>query len=136
LPGEAIAKMGVTALFYKVGNATVDLTKAGVRTVIKGLGEGTIKSYAEWTKIKKGLGFGQEVQAHHIFEKAHLERLGFNHRKAPSVLLTKSEHQAITTRLAGLTKGKQLDVDELLDIYRDVYKDHPEWIEAIENYVK
>ncbi len=135
IPGEALAKAGITALFIKVGNATVDVTTAGVKTVLKGMKQGTIKSYKEWTKIKKGLGFGMEIQAHHIFEKAHLKRLGMNTDNAPAVLLSKIDHQQYTSKLAKLTKGKQLSKNQLLDIYRDVYKDNPDWIKAIEKYV-
>lgn len=135
IPGESLAKLGVSSLLFKIGDKTIDLAKPGVKIVLEGLRTQKIKPYKEWTKIKSKLGFGQDIHAHHIFEKAQLERLGFDSRNAPSVLLTNSEHAKYTKKLASLTYGKNLSKDELLNIYREVYKDKPDWIKAIENYV-
>ena len=90
-----------------------------------------------------------KFQAHKIFEKQAFEHFTdvFGKKelqeaieKAPSVILTDVEHQAITKELNKFWRyarkenlpAKQVK-KELLELYQRVYKDHPHWLQAIQH---
>lgn len=94
-------------------------------------------------------GLESRFQAHKIFEKQAFEHFAETFgkdnvkeaiEKAPSVILTDIEHQAITNRLNDFWRKvvkKKLPPEqvkkELLELYQDVYKDHPHWLQAIQH---
>jgi hypothetical protein len=83
------------------------------------------------------IGWKGLIQAHHIVEVRHLERLGLSIMDAPAVLLSRTQHQAITRELLQLLpKGAQYTKAQILDAYRIAYKEFPEWIKEAEKTLK
>ncbi|HMY17223.1 MAG TPA: hypothetical protein PKA58_12955, partial [Polyangium sp.] len=99
----------------------------------------TIMPYELGEKFTKDLG--GKFQAHKIFEKQALEKVlkRSDFEKLPSVILTDKEHQAISVALEAewrkVGKGR-MTIEKLRQIYKDVYKDHPHWLDAIESYLR
>ena len=95
---------------------------------------GVIMPYALAEKFTAKLG--AKFQAHKIFEKRAINLLpkGTDIGKLPAVILTEAEHQAITSALAKRSTPPPENLMKLREIYRDIYKDHPHWLEAIEPY--
>ncbi|MCR6641084.1 MAG: hypothetical protein NVV82_19350 [Sporocytophaga sp.] len=103
-----------------------DPVKGGVAT--------SIAAYRVLRKFsKKGL-----IEAHKIVEWRHLKKLGISSKwDAPAVLLGKSHHSTFTKELLQiLPKGAAYTKSQILDAYRKVYRDFPEWINAAENLLK
>lgn len=105
----------------------------------KGLQEmGTIMPYELGAKFTKGLG--SKLQAHKIFEKRALEHLHGrkDFDKLPSVILTDAEHKVISDKLAIAWRGQEntMTKEQLREIYKAVYAAHPEWLLAIESYLR
>jgi hypothetical protein len=81
-------------------------------------------------------------QAHHILEEHMARELKLGSRntdKLPSVLLTKADHQKITAELRAeaervMRNGQSMTPKKLWQVYKNVYKRHPHWLEAIEPY--
>lgn len=116
------------------------IAKHGRYEMAKGLQEmQTIIPYAMGEKFTKDLG--GKFQAHKIFEKRALKELlgRDDFDKLPSVILTDKEHQAISAALDAEWRkvGKdKMTLEKLRRIYKDVYKDYPHWLEAIESYLR
>ena len=90
-------------------------------------------------KFTKDLG--GKFQAHKIFEKQALEKVlkRSDFEKLPSVILTDAEHKEISAKLAAAwakVKPEPMTLERLREIYKDVYKKHPEWLEAIDSYLR
>lgn len=84
-------------------------------------------------------------------KRKYLNTVGFNFRdhaiaKAPSVILTDVEHQAITKKLndfwkaakkkSAVVKDYRVSQEELRKFYQDAYKDHPHWLQSIQHLFK
>jgi len=116
------------------------IAKSGRYEMAQGLQEmQTIMPYELGEKFTKDLG--GKFQAHKIFEKQALEKVlkRSDFEKLPSVILTDKEHQAISVALEAewrkVGKGR-MTIEKLRQIYKDVYKDHPHWLDAIESYLR
>ena len=95
---------------------------------------GAIGEYSVMAKFTDGMG--GRVQAHHILEVQMAKRLKLgNTDKMPSVILTDAEHKAITAKLKTAETAKARSAQELWDVYRKAYHDHPDWLEAIKPYL-
>jgi RHS repeat-associated protein len=85
-------------------------------------------------------GLRGAVQAHHLVEARHLLRWGYNAQQinqVPAIVLSRSEHTRLTTELQRrLPIGANLSKEEVWAVYQDVYRDHPEWLRAIEGYFR
>ena len=114
---DAIAKYGV--------HGAEDLAAALAKN-------GAIGEYSVMAKFTQGLG--AKWQAHHILEKSIAQdlKLGATDR-IPSVILSETEHKAITKVLRGQTTGLT-DPAMLWKAYQRVYAKHPAWLKAIEGY--
>lgn len=76
------------------------------------------------------------VHAHHILEVYWAEefKLG-NTDLMPSVILTYAEHKEISNALRLAAEKKPIKkLAQLWSMYKDVYVDHPEWLDAIKSY--
>lgn len=95
-------------------------------------GIATYKYLRELSKGAKGL-----IQAHHIVEVRHLQRLGLSIYQAPAVLLSRTQHSMVTKELMQLLpKGATYTKQQILNAYRIAYREFPQWIKAAENYLK
>jgi RHS repeat-associated protein len=96
--------------------------------------KGGIAAYAKLQQITKGSkGL---IQAHHIVEARHLERLGLSVSNAPSVILSREKHLEITNQLRQLLPfGKSYTTPEIMSAYQKVYSAHPEWLKAAASYL-
>jgi hypothetical protein len=99
----------------------------------------TIVPYAIGEKFTQGLG--GKFQAHKIFERQAFKELRMEGvENAPSIILTDARHTEINNALAAawkrarVGKTKNLELPDLWEIYKDVYKDEPHWLEAIKHY--
>jgi hypothetical protein len=65
-------------------------------------------------------------------------------KKYPSIILTDAEHTVINAKLAAawkaqraMAKGRALTKADLREIYKAVYQEnHPQWLDAIESYLR
>ncbi|MBK9261725.1 MAG: hypothetical protein IPM54_18230 [Polyangiaceae bacterium] len=121
----------------KMMQVTDDLIKNhGQYEMAKGLEEmQTIMPFELGQKFTKDLG--GKFQAHKIFERRALNRLHSrdDYEKLPSVILTDAEHKEISAALEAAwrrVKPENMTKAKLREIYQDVYKKHPEWLEAID----
>jgi len=113
------------------------IAKHGRYEMAKGLEEmQTIMPYAMGEKFTKELG--GKFQAHKIFEKKAFERFKMEGvEKAPCVILTDETHKEVTRLLeAAWKKNPGMTKAELREVYKGVYRNHPEWLEAIESYLR
>jgi len=73
-----------------------------------------------------------------LIECRFLERFGARAGEAPAVILTKELHQQVTNELRSIisygTGTKNATREEIINMYRNVYKDYPDWVRAIEGY--
>jgi RHS repeat-associated protein len=96
---------------------------------------GKMGSYNMLKKLTKG--YKSAIQAHHLIEVRHLKRLLMSTKNAPSVILTKANHAKLTKKLQKLLPyGKTYSKSQIIDAYKKAYKEKPEWIEAVINYLK
>ena len=75
------------------------------------------------------------MQAHHVIEQRFLEALGIDTSSAPSVAVTKPEHQVFTNAWRdafayGKTDYTALNRDQIWAAAQDIYKDYPELLSA------
>ncbi|WP_416566443.1 hypothetical protein [Nocardia testacea] len=95
---------------------------------------GPFDSFSVFTR-----GHGGAYQAHHIIEQSVLKHLGHDVQKAPSIILTAGQHSPISTALAKKIPKDELEhmtKKEILNLYRKVYKDMPEWLAEVERYLE
>jgi RHS repeat-associated protein len=96
---------------------------------------GKMGKYSEMTKHTAG--HGGKIQAHHILEVRFLENWGGRAADGPAVILTKAQHDQITQALRNrLPYGMPKDASvkpQVWHAYKDVYKDYPELLNAIEH---
>ena len=100
---------------------------------------------------------GGKFQAHKIFERRAIkhfmkkQRPGLSDealekavdevaKKYPSIILTKEEHDIISNALAAQWRAvpnpENITKEQLREIYKNVYKAKPHWLEAIESYLR
>jgi hypothetical protein len=88
--------------------------------------------YAVMKKFTDNLGGA--YQAHHILEQKFARLFGLgNADKLPAVILSDAEHKAMTALLKEKTAGIE-SAERLWEVYQDVYKTHPAWLDAIKSY--
>jgi hypothetical protein len=103
---------------------------------------GSIGPYKVMTQFTDDLG--GSYQAHHILEVRWKGLMKIkNTDKIPSVILTEADHKEFTAKLAAAVREiekmepkKPINPMKLWEMYRDVYKGHPTWLEAIKPYFK
>ncbi len=97
---------------------------------------GTIMPYSLAEKFTAKLG--AKFQAHKIFERQAFKRFGMEGvEKAPAVILTEAEHRSISAVLnPAWIKDPQMTKVQLRELYKTAYAKHPEWLEAIESYLR
>lgn len=95
---------------------------------------GKIGTYAELINDTKG--FKRAIEAHHLIEKRFLHLFNLDKLKSPAVILDRATHLRFTKDLIKrLPKKMKFDPDEVLKIYKDVYKRYPEWLNEINKYI-
>lgn len=106
-------------------------------TVAEGLAKrGTIASFAALSEATKGLG--GTYQAHHIFEQKVLKMLGMPLDISPAVVLRKDVHAQLSAALERALPADEVEEmtkAEILEAYRQVYKDYPQWIAEVQRYL-
>ena len=77
-----------------------------------------------------------EFEVHHIAEVRHLKRFFKPTSKAPSIILTKAEHAVWTKELRdALPFGQPYTKTQVIEAYKKVYEDRPEWLKAALDYI-
>lgn len=95
---------------------------------------GKTGTYRNMKKITKG--HRGAIQAHHLMEVRHLERLGLNIMDAPAVVLTRGDHVRISNQIYDLLPtGMSHSTDDIMNAYQQVYKNYPEWMQMINNFM-
>ena len=114
------------------------LTSTVASTVKIGFGTGDkeIITYQAAKAITKG--YSGAIQGHHLIEQRFLKFFQMDLEAAPAVILSRTEHQAMTNVLRNLIPfgAKNISKAEILFNYRIAYKQFPTWMQAIENYWK
>lgn len=113
------------------------IAQHGRYEMAKGLEEmGAVMPYSLAEKFTEKLG--AKFQAHKIFEKQAFKRFQMKGvENAPAVILDKAEHDAISAVLnPAWVKNPEMTKAELRELYKTVYAKHPEWLEAIESYLR
>ncbi len=96
---------------------------------------GKTGTYRDMSKLTRG--FRGLIQAHHLVEVRHLQRLGYPIMEAPAVVLTRQEHIMLGNKIYELLPiGEPYTKEQILNAYRTVYKNYPEWIKLVENVLK
>ena len=96
-----------------------------------------IAPYKDLRKYTRGLKGA--YQAHHLLEVRHQKNwhwLKSVINSTPSVLLSRAEHEKITRSLRKKMPYKVIFTQEdVLSAIKEVYADHPEWIEAVVDHL-
>lgn len=142
--GEAFAKrVGASSDPIIVKNLSPEAVialrnKYGADVIVEELNKrGTIATFDALSEATKG--FGGKFQAHHLVENKVLKKLELDTQKAPSVILTSSEHLPHSQKLADLIDPKilhDMSKKEILAAYVEAYAGHPDWIQVIKVYFR
>ena len=82
-------------------------------------------------------GFKGVIQAHHLTEVRHLKSLALSSRNAPAVILTRTDHAAMTKTLQQLLPyGQTYTKTQIIAAYKQAYSNYPEWLTAALKYLK
>jgi RHS repeat-associated protein len=93
---------------------------------------GKVGTFLKLRQLAKGLG----LEVHHLAEVRHLKLLFKSTGKAPAVILTKAEHQALTKELQRVMPyGKPYTKTEIIEKYTEVYKNQSEWLKMAIDYL-
>ncbi len=133
----ATAAPGIPAPSWvsRAGTALAGACKAQTAGKLGSIGQRAILKFEEAAAITKGLG--HKLEAHHLLERRHLPGLGIPDKGLPSVVLTEQEHKAMNTLLEQLlSKNAPHTKAEILSAYRQAYAAYPEWLSAVEKYLK
>jgi len=96
---------------------------------------GNLGTYAQLAKMTKG--FKGVIQAHHLTEVRHLKSLALSSRNAPAVILTRTDHAAMTKTLQQLLPyGQTYTKTQIIAAYKQAYSNYPEWLTAALKYLK
>ena len=140
--------------FLRTGNKALNLADAGIDALKIGdelsdfrhaaeFGVGSYKDLKKSVEATYGTGSGLEV--HHLIEKRFAKQMGMKESDMPSIVLTKEEHRQFTnawSKLIGYeNSGAELVTgsatrDQILDATREIYKDYPELLKAVEEIFK
>lgn len=92
-------------------------------------------SYRDAQRVTRGAGGA--IEAHHLVEARHLRNWGLNAADGPAVILTRSEHQAVTNELRRLLPyGQQHSKEAVWEAYQQAYRNHQDWLHAIQHYFR
>jgi len=126
---------GKLAKAFKQGRRAGKATKLAVsaaRHLFK------ILPYNQATKLTKG--YKHKIEAHHILEARHARSWGLDEGSIPAVILSQADHtrfnQLLRTKLPYATEYTKKDQQRVWAVYKEVYKDHPEWLRAVESYFR
>ncbi len=98
-------------------------------------GIGRLDTYAKLIMLTRG--HGGAIQAHHIVEVRHLQRLLISTREAPAVILTRADHVLLTSTLQKvLPYGRTYTKAALIAAYKQVYSGQPEWLKLVLEILK
>ncbi|HRQ49451.1 MAG TPA: RHS repeat-associated core domain-containing protein, partial [Agriterribacter sp.] len=96
---------------------------------------GKVDTYMKLAKLTKNLK--GTIQAHHLVEVRHLKRLFLSTKNAPSVLLSKADHQQMTKILQQLLPyGRTYTKQQIIDAYKQAYLNFPQWIDEAVKYLQ
>lgn len=105
-----------------------------------------VDSYKNLKKsVQATYGTGSGLEVHHLIEKRFAKHMGMKEADMPSIVLTKDEHRQFTSawrEVIGYKKsGKQITTatatrEKILKEARNIYKDYPELLKAIEEIFK
>ena len=96
---------------------------------------GKVDTYIKLAKLTKQLKGA--IQAHHLVEVRHLKRLLLSTKNAPSVLLSKADHQEMTNTLRQLLPyGQTYTKQQIVDAYKQAYSNFPQWIDEVVKYLQ
>ncbi|MBV6462387.1 MAG: hypothetical protein HJHJAOHD_02536 [Flavobacteriales bacterium] len=96
---------------------------------------GKLGAYIELAKLTKG--FNGAIQAHHLVEVRHLRRLMMSAKNAPSVILSKADHAAMTKTLQQLLPyGQTYSKSQIINAYKQAYSKYPEWVDLVIKYLQ
>jgi len=130
--GRAGGILGKAFKWGRRGGKTGHLVGAAAEHLLK------ILPYRQAQKLTKG--FKSKIQAHHILEVRHAKRMGLNTGDIPAVILPDKLHTkiggALRNELPYLGDGHPYSKDQIWRAYKKVYKDYPEWLQAVERYLK
>ena len=143
--GVGILRTGNRVL--NIADAGIDALKLGDElssfSYAAGFGVDSYKNLKKSVQATYGTGSGLEV--HHLIEKRFAKQMGMKEVDMPSIVLTKDEHKQFTAawrEAIGYEKsGKQITTakatqEKILDEARNIYKDYPELLKAIEDIFK
>lgn len=95
---------------------------------------GKTGTYRQMRKLTKG--HRGAIQAHHLVEVRHLERLGLSVMDAPAVILSRGDHVRLSNQIYDLLPtGMSHSSDDIMNAYRQVYSNYPEWINMIDDFM-
>jgi len=149
---------GITALGMDLVSAFVPFLPAGTSTVLKVADAGaSLKSFEHTAEfgvdtyknlrkaVTESLGKDSGLEVHHLIEKRLANKIGVKEADIPSIVLTKEEHSVFTKKWkkeigysnsSAETTTKNATKENIREAVKEIYKDKPELIEQIENYLK
>ena len=143
--GVGILRTGNRVL--NIADAGIDALKLGDElssfSYAAGFGVDSYKNLKKSVQATYGTGSGLEV--HHLIEKRFAKQMGMKEVDMPSIVLTKDEHKQFTAawrKAIGYDKSgaemftSGVGKEQILNVARDIYKDYPELLKAIEEIFK
>ena len=143
VPGASV----VMVKGVKVAHRGAEMIRGGSEAFrgLKYAGEFGIDTYSRLRKaVVEIYGKGSGLEVHHLIEKRFAEVLNVNKSSIPSTVLTKEEHRVFTNfwrDTIGYMKSngeKRTDtsLEKIINSAQKIYKDYPEFLEAIENFFR
>ena len=138
----------------RTGNRVLNIADAGIDALKLGdelssfshAAEFGVDSYKNLKKsVQATYGTGSGLEVHHLIEKRFAKQMGMKEADMPSIVLTKDEHRQFTAawrEAIGYDKsGAEMFTsgvvkEQILNVARDIYKDYPELLKAIEEIFK
>ena len=138
----------------RTGNRVLNIADAGIDALKLGdelssfshAAEFGVDSYKNLKKsVEATYGTGSGLEVHHLIEKRFAKQMGMKEVDMPSIVLTKDEHRQFTAawrEAIGYDKSgaemftSGVEKEQILNVARDIYKDYPELLKAIEEIFK
>ena len=138
----------------RTGNRVLNIADAGIDALKLGdelssfshAAEFGVDSYKNLKKsVQATYGTGSGLEVHHLIEKRFAKQMGMKEVDMPSIVLTKDEHRQFTAawrEAIGYDKSgaemftSGVEKEQILNVARDIYKDYPELLKAIEEIFK
>jgi hypothetical protein len=138
----------------RTGNRVLNIADAGIDALKLGdelssfshAAEFGVDSYKNLKKsVEATYGTGSGLEVHHLIEKRFAKQMGMKEADMPSIVLTKDEYRQFTAawrEAIGYDKsGAEMFTsgvvkEQILNVARDIYKDYPELLKAIEEIFK